>query len=508
MSGPAPAVGAFPARRARLAPESLAAVDGDRRVSYQELATRCAGAARLLLQLGVERGTRVGVLLPNSLEWLESFFGIAATGGIVVPLNWRLTPAELAGLCAHAGVEVLVYTPALPVAAELIVRHAVRRRIVVAGPASDGAVPYEDALATAADGPMEPRGAGDDPLLIVYTSGTTARPKGALHTHRHWFWAAATIIASQDLRPGDRGLVVAPMYHVGGLVMATVHVQVGAASVFTRAFDPVAVVELIRRERIAHFLCVPTMLSRIRQHEIFARADFSSVRWCYSVGAPTPPSVIEAFHRRGLLVQVAYGLTETGGPATVVPPHAVLTRIESAGVPYFHTDVRIVDEDGTPVAVGVPGDVEVRGPHVIDAYWENPDATAAAVRDTWFRTGDRGLMDADGFLHLLDRRHDVILSGGENVYPSEVERILFAHPEVADAVVFGLDDETWGEIVCAAVQAKPGATLTGESLAAFCRSRLAGYKVPRRIVFFDELPRTATGKSLRRELRRRLGGSA
>lgn len=498
-------IGSFPARRALLSPGDLAAVDGGRRVTFGELNARCNRAARLLLDLGVAPGDRVGVLLPNSLEWLESFFAGARIGAIVVPLNWRLSPEELAVVCADAGVETLIYTSEMAAAEGLFARHEFRQRLTVGRRASGQAVAYAEAVAAQSAAPVNPRGGDEDPLLIIYTSGTTGRPKGAVHTHRHWFWAATTVAASQDLRPGDRGLVVAPMFHVGGLVMSTLHTYVGAASVYMRAFDAEEVLRLVREERIAHFLCVPTMLNMIREHASFEGADFSSVRWCFAVGAPTPPSLIEAFSRRGLCVQVAYGLTETGGPATVVPPASVLEKLGSVGVPFFHTDIRVVDQHGAPAAAGALGEVEIRAPHVIDQYWRNPQATVAALHDGWLRTGDVGRLDADSYLYLVDRKHDLIISGGENVYPTEVERAIVEHTAVADAVVFSLADETWGEIVCAAVQPQSHARVTEPDLIAFCRTRLAGYKVPRRIFFLQELPRTATGKSLRRELRLRLG---
>ncbi len=499
-------IGTFPTRRARLAPTDLAAVDGDRRVTYAELDARCERVARALQRLGTGTGDRIGVLLPNSIEWLEYFFAAARIGAIVVPLNWRLASDELAAICTDAGVGTLVYAPETPVADELLSKHAFTHQIATGRGGAAQARVHEDVLTDPATRDhFEPRGGGEDPLLIIYTSGTTGRPKGAVHSHRHWYWAVATITATQDLRAGDRGLVVAPMYHVGGLVMSTVHVAVGAASVCMPSFDADAMLRIVRDEDISHFLCVPTMLNMIRQHERFASADFSSVRWCYSVGSPTPPSLIETFARRGLRVQAAYGLTETGGPATVVPAPSVLAKLGSVGVPFFHTDVRVVDEDGAPVPRETTGEIEIRGPHVIDTYWRNPDATAAAIRNGWLWTADMGTMDPDGYLYLVDRKHDLILSGGENVYPAEVERVLFDHPAIADVVVFGVGHDTWGEQVCAAVTVRADASLTEVDLLAYCRTRLAGYKVPRRVVFLEALPRTATGKPLRRELRARLG---
>jgi acyl-CoA synthetase (AMP-forming)/AMP-acid ligase II len=246
------------------------------------------------------------------------------------------------------------------------------------------------------------------------------------------------------------------------------------------------------------------MLNVIRGHEAFGAADLSSVRWCYSVGAPTPAETIRDFHGRGLPVQLAYGLTETGGPATVVPAHAVLTKMGSVGVPFFHTDVRVAAAGGGFAAAGETGEVLIRAPHVISGYWHNPEASADAIRDGWLHTGDVGRMDEDGFLYLVDRKHDMIISGGENIYPTEIERALIEHADVADAVVVGLPDQRWGEIVCAAVQTKQGRAIDSEALVAYCRTRLAGYKIPRRIVFVDAIPRNATGKAMRRELRRQL----
>jgi acyl-CoA synthetase (AMP-forming)/AMP-acid ligase II len=493
-------VGTFPARRAVLSPNALAVVDGDRRITFAELARRSARAAAVLRSRGVKLGDRVGVLLPNSLEWLETFFGAALLGAVVVPLNWRLAADDLDAICEHAGVSQLIADPGLAPAERLMARPAGRRAVAVED--------WADAIVSAAADPLEalgePRGSDDDPLLIIYTSGTTGRPKGAVHTHRTWYWAAGTVGASADIRPGDRALVVAPMYHVGGLVMSTLHAQLGVATVCLRAFDAVEMPHLIREERIAHFLCVPTMLSVIRQHETFASADFSSVRWCYSVGAPTPAALIRDFHARGVPVQLAYGLTETGGPATVVPPDAILTKLGSVGVPFFHTDVRVAGTDGASARPGEAGEVLVRAPHVVTGYWQNLEATADAIRDGWLHTGDIGRLDEDGFLYLVDRKHDMIISGGENVYPTEIERALLEHADVADVVVLGVPDERWGETVCAAVQPRPGRTITQEAMVAHCRTRLAGYKIPKRIVFVDAIPRTATGKALRRELRHQL----
>jgi acyl-CoA synthetase (AMP-forming)/AMP-acid ligase II len=486
-------IGTFPARRAALSPRALAVVDGDRRVTFGELAMRSDRTARGLRDLDVRAGDRVGVLLPNSLEWIETFFGAALLGAVIVPLNWRLSADELNAICEDAGVTHLVYAPGLG-PADRVASYGSGRLSVPAG-----------TLAAAQwTGHLQPHGGDDDPVLIIYTSGTTGRPKGAVHTHRTWYWATATVGASADIRPQDRALVVAPMYHVGGLVMATLHTQLGVATVCVRAFDPADMLRIIEEERIAHFLCVPTMLNMMRQHEAFDAADLSSVRWCYSVGAPTAPSLIRDFNERGLPVQLAYGLTETGGPATVVPVDAILTKLGSSGVPFFHTDVRVVTANGSPAASGEPGEVLIRAPHVVSGYWHNPEASSDAIRDGWLHTGDIGRIDEDGFLYLVDRKHDMIISGGENIYPNEVERALFDHEDVADVVVLGLADERWGEIVCAAVQAKPGRAIEVDALVAHCRARLAGYKIPRRIVFVDTIPRTATGKALRRELQRQL----
>jgi fatty-acyl-CoA synthase len=393
--------------------------------------------------------------------------------------------------------------------------------IVIGDGGEAGSQPYEAFLAGGEMAPVEtPREAqlhragvsgaeapgDDDPLLLMYTSGTTGRPKGAVLTHRQMFWASATVVYTMDIRHSDVMLLPTPMYHIGGMCFVTILVHQGAAGVALPAWDPGEALRLVQAERVTHFMGVPTMLAGLLGHPAFAAADLGSLRWVLASAAPVPPDLIRAFAARGVVMQQSYGLTETAGPATVLSAELALEKAGSAGLPYFHTQVRVVDPDGRDAPPGEPGEIWIRGPHVITGYWQNPAATAAAFADGWFRSGDVGYRDADGCLYVVDRKQDMIISGGENVYPAEVENVLFAHPAVKELAVIGVPDAVWGEAVCAVVVPwDPAAPPSLEDLRRFCDGRLARYKLPRRLVVRgDALPRNPTGKLLKSRLREAL----
>ena len=501
-------VGAHLAKRALLNPglEALVDVSTGRRFTYAELDRRADQAARALTDQGLVAGDRVAVLLPNSSEFAEVFYGAAKAGLVVVALNWRLVADELAFMLDDSGATVLVSSAEhAAVVADLQARAGKEATPVTSwvhvGPdAPAWALPYEDLVGAADGAPVEPVVGDDAPLFIMYTSGTTGLPKGALHTHETVEQSVLTVMATADLRFKDRYLISLPLYHVGALNPLTCTIYRGGTVVLMRQFDPTQIWDLFRDERITGSLAVPAMLHVMLQtYDAGAHGDLS-LRWVMSGAAPVPTSLIEAYAGLGLEIHQVYGLTETGGPACLISPDDALDHIGSTGKAFFHTDVRIVDPEGADVAPGVPGEVLVRGRHVMAGYWNRPEATAEAIRDGWLHTGDIAVVDEDGFVFIRDRIKDMIISGGENIYPAEIEDVLIAHPGVADAAVIGMPSARWGESPLAVVvRADP--ELDEATVLKHCDGRLARYKLPRQVLFTDAIPRNPTGKALKRMLR-------
>lgn len=516
-------LGLFLTRRALLEPEKTAVIDpACQPVTFQQLDARTNRLAHGLIRLGVEPGDRVGLLLANGVEFLECFFALAKIGAIVAPINFRLAPPEIEYIIEDCGLRTLIYGAEFASLLEAVIpRVAVREFICVGGSDAQGRqgmISYDALLAESPSAePDQPlahargtvpniRGAGDDPLLIMYTSGTTGRPKGAVMTHRHLFWASASLMFTLDYRPEDRILLALPLYHIGALIQAVFHVHKGLTSVLMRSFDPVKMLETIERERVTIFLAVAPMLQAMLPALEGQSCDLSSLRWVMAGAAPVPVSLIHAYLRLGVRIQQVYGTTENIGPGAIIGPEKAAEKVGSAGLPFFHLDLKLVAESGNPVKAGEVGEILLRGPHVINEYWNNPDATAETIRDGWLHTGDLGRQDEDGYLTIVDRKKDMIISGGENIYPAEVESVLCAHPKIAEVAVIGQPDEKWGESPCAVVVVKPGQSLTAGEVIDFCQGRLARYKIPKRAVFSDApLPRGATGKVLKPVLREKFG---
>ncbi|MFO0986354.1 MAG: long-chain-fatty-acid--CoA ligase [Alphaproteobacteria bacterium] len=494
-------IGRLLARRALLDGDRLALVSEERRLSFRDLNGEACRAAHALAASGVRAGDRVAALMRNGPDYVALYYGAAKIGAILCAINWRLAAQEIDYILGDSEPKLLVhgteFAPAI---------SAGGRRGLSASAAETG---WRAQIAAAPA--QEPQAAvgGGEPLVLVYTSGTTGRPKGAVLTHNQMYWASATMAASHDYRPGDVNLVPTPLFHVGGLSFATLFVHMGATLVLPRAWEPGAVLALIAKERINHFFAVPAMVRSLLEHPDFATADLSSLRWILCGGARVPPELIASAGQRGIPVQQTYGATETAGPATLVDLAHASAKAGSAGLPYFHTELRIVDAAGAELAAGEIGEVQVKAPHVFTGYWRNPEASRAAFAGTWLKTGDLGRRDADGYLYLVDRAKDVIITGGENVYPAELEAVLREHPGITEIAVVGVPDREWGEVPCVVVVTEPGRTVTLDSLRAFCEGRIARYKQPRRLVLRTEpLPRNASGKVLKHELRGALGAPA
>jgi O-succinylbenzoate-CoA ligase len=509
-------VGLFLSKRAHLSPgvEAWVEVESGRRFRYAELNARSNRTAALLRARGVRPGDRVALLLMNSAEFIESFFAIAKLGAINVPLNWRLVTPELAFILKDSGATTLIYAGEFARQVEEL--HAlggegtsVREWIHVGAPETRAAFAQSYAELQDAASADEPEiGArGDAPLYIMYTSGTTGLPKGAVHTHDTSIWAAITIDTTADFRFRDRYLVALPLFHVGALTPCTVAVHKGVTSVVMRAFDPVRAWQAIEREKVTVALAVPAMLNFMYQVPDRDGYERSQLRWCMSGAAPVPVTLIEAYARLGIEIHQVYGLTESCGPACLIGPDEALAKAGSTGKAFFHTEVRVVDEQGRPVQPGQMGEVLVRGPHVMKGYWNRPEATAEAIRDGWLHTGDLATVDKEGFVYIQDRIKDMVISGGENVYPAEIENVILACPGVRDAAVIGQPSEKWGESPVAIV-VRSDAGLSERVVLDHCQGKLARYKQPVRVEFVDEIPRNPSGKILKRILRDRFPGPA
>ncbi|PVZ09978.1 long-chain-fatty-acid--CoA ligase [Actinomycetospora cinnamomea] len=489
------------ARRALRRPEAEALVDvaTGARHTYAALDRRIGARAAALAALGVGAGARVALLGENSAAYLEWLFGAARLGAITVPVNHRLAPGEVAHVLADSGATVLVRSAAFATLAE---------DALAAGGDAVGSVSSVVELAEEpGDQALEARPvAGDDPCVIMYTSGTTGVPKGAVLTHDNMLWNAINMVtAGPGIGGTDVTIAAAPLFHIGALGLSALPpLYAGGTVVVVPSFAPAAFVELMAREGVTTQFLVPAMWAALTR--LAAVPPMRDLRWAISGGAPCPVTVIEHFTRLGWTFTEGFGMTELSPAALFLDARDVLTHAGSVGRPFMHVDAQLVDGSGEEVGVGEVGELALRGPTVFAGYWNRPEATAEVVRDGWFHSGDLGIRDADGFVTLVDRKKDMIISGGENVYPVEVEQVLHRHPGVADVAVIGVGDPTWGETVVAVVV--PEGSVDPDEVIGFARERIAHFKAPRRVEIVDELPRNATGKLLKRVLRERYAGRA
>ena len=501
-------LGLILAKRALLTPEREAYVDDDgtTRLSFAALNNSCNRLANALAEHGVEKGERIGFLMMNSAEFTEAYFAVAKIGAVVVPLNWRLTADELEFILKDSGTQWLIFDEEFTdVVTELHSRgdktdikqwlQLTKERDLLTFAQS-----YHHFRNASASSEPSFRAADDDMLYIMYTSGTTGLPKGVVHTHESAIWGVLTIAATTYYREHDRFLGALPMFHVGALTPLTVNIYRGATSIVMRSFNALRAWQLIEEERITGGLAVPAMLNFMLQVPDFERFDTATLRWMMSGAAPVPVSLIEAYADLGIEIHQVYGLTESCGPACLIDAEHALTKRGSTGKAFFHTDVRITASDGRDCARNAPGEIRIRGRHNMREYWNQPKATAKTIVDGWLLTGDVGIMDDEGFVYIQDRIKDMIISGGENVYPAEIENILMSHPDIKEAAVIGAASETWGESPLAIVVRKDE-SLSSTDVLAYCAGKLARFKQPTRVEFVDEIPRNPSGKILKRVLR-------
>ncbi len=501
------------AKWARYAPSKVALVDEatGRRYTYEALSARVDRAAAALQHLlGVVKGDRIAVLAYNCPETLELMFAAGKIGAILVPLNFRLAVPELAYILGDAAPKVFVYGPEFEEAARELLRTT-PVEFPVPFAAGGFAACYEDLLdsSAASEGAVKPEITLDDPHLILYTSGTTGQPKGAVLTHGTITWNAINTQVGWDLCQDDITITHTPFFHTGGLnVLTTPLLHRGGTVILMRAFDAAKSLQIIERERCTVVFAVPTMFQMMLESPPFGTVDLSSVRFFITGGAPCPVSLIEAYSRRGLTFKQGYGLTEAGPNCFTLDARDAIRKAGSVGFPNMHVDVRVVTDEGDDARPDEVGELLIRGPHVIPGYWRNPDATAQALRGGWLHTGDLVRRDAEGYTYIVDRKKDMFISGGENVYPAELERLLHGHPDISEAAVIGVPDPKWGEVGRAIVVARPGTSLTDRDVLAYLDVRVARYKIPKSVVFVSELPRNPSGKVLKPALRDRYGSRA
>ncbi len=508
-------LGAFLYKRAFLNPDTEAYVEdaSPLRLTFAQLNARCNGLANALLADGIKPGERVGLLLMNSAEFIEAYFALAKVGAVIVPLNWRLVPDELEFILKDSGTERLIFGEEfVDSVAELQARGDktdIKQWLQVTTDGDTSHFSQDYAKVRDSGGSAEPtlRGADDDMLYIMYTSGTTGLPKGVVHTHNTAIWALITIGAQPYYHLNDRYLAALPMFHVGALTPLAVNVYKGVCSVVMRSFDPVRAWELIEKEKITVGLAVPAMLNFMVQVPNYERFDYSTVRWMMTGAAPVPAALTRQYHDMGIGLLQVYGLTETCGPTCLMDPENALRKPSSTGRAFFHTDVMIVGKDGKECEADVAGEVWVKGPHIMREYWNRPDATAETLVDGWLRTGDIATMDDEGFVSIADRIKDMVISGGENVYPAEIEAVLMTHEQIREAAVIGHESAKWGESPFAII-VRSDDQLSEADVLNYCQGKLAAFKQPKGVAFIDEIPRNPSGKILKRLLREQFPGPA
>ncbi|MHC2433855.1 acyl-CoA synthetase [Bradyrhizobium sp. USDA 4451] len=484
------------AHHRRRTPDKMALVDlaSGRRFGYAELDARVSRlAAWLRDELKVARGDRVAVLALNTTDTLEVQFACFRIGAIFLPLNTRLTVPELRYITGDASPKVMIHDDDLAETALAVAKLCNVASTVRLGPGGT----YEAGIAAAKPLERFEEVTLDDISTIMYTSGTTGQPKGAIITHGMTFWNCVNLGGPAYISPASVLLTVLPLFHTGGLNCYTNPVlHAGGTVLIMRAFDPGEALKLIGDplQGINVFFGVPAIYQFMAQHPSFATADFSRLTIGGVGGAPMPVPLLKTWEARGVALQQGYGMTETSPAVMVLDREDAARKAGSSGKPVLHTEVRIVRPDGSDAAVGELGELWVKGPNITPGYWNRPDANASSFTDGWLHTGDATRIDEEGFYYIVDRWKDMYISGGENVYPAEVESVLHQLTAVAEAAVIGIPNEQWGEVGMAVIAVKPGHTLTPAEIHAHCQANLARFKCPRLIEFIDALPRNATGK--------------
>lgn len=489
-----------------MTPKKEAIVDNiqNTRYTFEEMDKRANQVARLLLDSGVQKGDRVGIYSKNRFDFLDILFACGKIGAILTPFNIRLSTPETEYLLKKTNPSIVFYDPTLGIQFGKIRPLLEKQHIVVMGNKMFDTDPDIHSLMTrnSSSAVERPAITMDDPFLIVFTGGTTGLPKGAVLSHRLVFWNSVNTIVSWGLRPDDIQPLLFPLFHTGGInVLLIPFYHLGALSIIMGDFDPEETLRVVESERCTIVIGVPTVFNMISQSSNFKKTNFEHVRLFISGGAPCPVAIMEKYWERGKILKMGYGLTEVGPNNFYLPDDAVKERPTSVGFPAFHCDMKIVDDDNVTLSDEEVGELMLRGPHTFSGYWEEPEESAKVIEsDGWVHTGDLVMRDSDGFYYIVGRKKDMFISGGENVFPSEIEDVLYKHPAILEAAVVGVPHEKWGEVGKVFIVLKDGESLVEDEIRQYMDDKLASYKIPKHYEFRGDLPKTATGKILKREL--------
>lgn len=502
-------IGDYLGRRAIYSPDRLAIVDTGKdpewRLTYREMNERANRFAHWLRAAGIGKGDRVAILARDGVEHLDCFFACAKLGAVHTALNWRLHWREIEAILQITTPKVLIFSDDFGQAVGNL-QFSIPNLLHIEGSGLPGSSLFETALQATLDGAVTCDSLeAEDTAALIFTGGTTGRPKAAQVSHRMIAWNTLNTVI-HDLTHDDVYLNVFPMFHTGGLFVYTLpQVVFGGATILMRQFDPAQALRLIERERVTVFAGVPTMYQMLTTAENWAQADLSSLRFCTSGGAPLPVPLVQRYvAEKRVRFKQGFGMTEFGPGIFALAPEDAVRKAGSIGRPNFYVDARVVDEQNRPLGPNAVGELVLKGPSTCSGYFNDPGASAAAVdADGWFHTGDLARYDDEWYFFVVDRKKDMFISGGENVYPVEIEAALYQHPAVHMCAVVGLPDPVWGEAGMACVVLRPGTSATEAELLDFLSARLARFKVPKGVTFMDSLPISAAGKVLKRELRDR-----
>ncbi|WML38370.1 long-chain fatty acid--CoA ligase [Neobacillus sp. OS1-2] len=500
-------IGSLLSQSARKFPELLAIECEGRSYTYRGFNEEVNKLAHGLLQRGVNKGDKLAIMMKNSDHFVFTFFAAAKIGAVAVPVNFRLTATEVQYILDQSDAAIVVCDKEFEqIIVEAKKDTAVRMVITVGEPETVGFDSYEKVLADCTEEPDIDVSEKDD-VEILYTSGTTGRPKGALFDHSQIFKVGISVVINMEICQHERILHLAPLFHSAQLNLFLISgVALGATHIIHRDFHPVKTLQAIQEHKITHLFAVPAMYNFLLQVPNADDYDLTSIKRVGYGAAPMAPELVKKSMQLFKTDQFynLCGLTEAGPGGILLDPEGHKLHLGKGGKPIFMTETRVVNEEGKDVLPGVIGEFIVRSPMVMKEYYKKPEETKSTLKGGWLYTGDLATIDDEGYITLVDRKKDMIISGGENVYSVEVEGVLFEHPAILDAAIIGLPDEVWGEAVCAIIVPKEGAVIDEQELRSFCREKLAGYKVPRRIFIEEQLPRNASGKILKYQLRQKM----
>ncbi|MFX1561545.1 MAG: long-chain fatty acid--CoA ligase [Promethearchaeota archaeon] len=499
-------IGDWTGRRALLTPKREGIVDNilQEHYTFEAIDKRANQVARILLDSGVQKGNRIGVYSKNRFDFLDILFACGKIGAILTPFNTRLTTPEIEYLLKKTTPSMIFYDPDLGVQFGELRPFLKKQDVIVMGNRkSDSEADLKSLMSSKSSSAVErPALTLDDPYLIVFTGGTTGLPKGAVLSHGLVFWNSVNTIVSWGLRPDDIQPLLFPLFHTGGInVLLVPFIHLGAKSIIMGDFNVDETLRVIVDENCTLVIAVPTMFNMMAESQKFKKANFDTVRLFISGGAPCPVAIMEKYWERGKILKMGYGLTEVGPNNFYLPEDEVKRKPNSVGFPVFHCDMKVADDNCNEVPTGEVGELMLRGPHIFSGYWKEPEETSKTIEpDGWVHTGDLAMKDDEGFFFITGRKKDMFISGGENVYPTEIEELLFKHPSILEAAVVGVPDEKWGEVGKAFIVLKPDEVLDEDSVLKYLHGKLARYKIPKQYEFRDELPKSAAGKILKREL--------